>query len=139
MKKQTKIPVWQKVAALILIAASFMLNCSRFINWDSRATVSLSLFKNVSEKTSPYYAVYADTLELYQQTGDSSCEYALYYAKRGEDFVLLQDGITFDTNKKKCHVFFISPSWWRDVRFKVIKTAGNDRASELVLMLEKKR
>ena len=140
MQKRIKtFVIWEWVALVIGIGGALFgfISC---VNWESHKAIPLEFPVNLSEKTSSYYAVNSDSLEVCQQKGKSSCRYTVYYAKRGGSFTKVAEGLTFSSNDTMSYKpFSLSSTWWNDVRFKVKKTAGHNVASTLLLSLGKEK
>lgn len=119
----------------ILVSGGFGLLL--FPNWESHADFEMTFAKNVSEKTSSYYAVNSDSLQLYQEEGNSSCRYSIYYKARNKSsYTAVVTGLTFpenDTWNEK--TYSLKSCWWNDVQFKGRKTGGTTVKSTLVFSL----
>lgn len=107
-------------------------------NWDSHAEIELFFPKNASEKISSYYEVNCDSLRLCQTEGDSGCRYTVQCQPRGGKYETVVPKITFSENDEwGGETYTLESYFWRDIRFKVLKTENQGVKSEILLSLGK--
>ena len=137
MKRTVKAHSFLAVLGVVLSVVGIVVGAAVFPNWESHHDFELTFAKNVAEKYSSYYAVDADSLQMYQDEGNSKCRYSVYYQTRGaSSWTTVVTKLTFDENGEwDGETYSLKSSCWNDVRFKVKKTAETSTKSTLCLSL----
>ena len=107
-----------------------------FNNWESHEEITVNFNANETARTTAYYACNCDSLCMYQEKGNSSCKYSIYYKSHNQkNYDLIDLGVRFPENDVATAPYSLTSHWWNDVCFKVCKTAATGVASTLILSL----